>query len=553
MSLDPRNEVAILNFTANKGLPLTSLIWAVAVLAALGAGLYNGTSANTLLPYAGIALLPALAGLVLWPFSRREWAQMVIIFSWIALAIAACFAISFIPMAVLFLCAPAAAALFEREKVIEAMVLSAIFAAIVFYAPKFGYAPEPIANLDQINWGQLAGIMATIAFMIGAMFFAANDENNGDVVSDPDLELKAGFADAYPGAALKFSPDGVLVMASKAAMPLFGLSERDLGEMSSSNLLVGDDETETILQDAFEKARTSDEAVNVQISSTLDENDDGPANLEIDLVAQPDGSVFAFATDNTQKTAEFEALENLQSSVQKEAAEKTLFFAGVSHELRTPLNAIIGFSDMMRSRLFGPLPGKYAEYADLIHDSGQHMLDLIGDVLDMSKVEAGKYELHYGEFDIADVIRSSMKMVRPSADAASLILDAEIDAGQDLVIEADRKAIRQILLNLLSNSIKFTPKGGRVVVSAKIVADVLNLSVEDNGMGMSADDLRSVGTPFNQAKNAQMIDARGSGLGLSLVKNLVELHKGRFAMTSHPGAGTSVNIYLPVHRPGGDV
>ena len=132
--------------------------------------------------------------------------------------------------------------------------------------------------------------------------------------------------------------------------------------------------------------------------------------------------------------------------------DKTHFFAGVSHELRTPLNAIIGFSDMMRSCLFGPLPSKYAEYADLIHESGQHMLDLIGDVLDLSKVEAGRYELNYDTFDAADVIRSSVKMIRPAADAAEVSLDVNLDLDQALLIQADRRAVRQILLNLLSNS-----------------------------------------------------------------------------------------------------
>ena len=122
----------------------------------------------------------------------------------------------------------------------------------------------------------------------------------------------------------------------------------------------------------------------------------------------------------------------------------------------------------MRSRLFGPLPGKYAEYADLIHDSGQHMLDLIGDVLDMSKVEAGKYELHYDNFDAADVIRSTAKMIRPAADQAKVVLSLDIDENDPLLIEADRKAIRQILLNLLSNAIKFSHKGGRVTVLSLI-------------------------------------------------------------------------------------
>ena len=258
--------------------------------------------------------------------------------------------------------------------------------------------------------------------------------------------------------------------------------------------------------------------------------------------------VYGFATDRSEISSQLRDLEDIQASADKQSAEKTLFFAGVSHELRTPLNAIIGFSDMMRSRLFGPLPGKYAEYADLIHDSGQHMLDLIGDVLDMSKVEAGKYELQYDKFDVADVIRSSMKMVRPSADAAQLRMEVDIEAGEELFVQADRRAVRQILLNLLSNAIKFTPKGGHVLVAGKIVEGILNISVEDNGMGMSPDDLGKIGQAYTQTKSAQMVDARGSGLGLSLVKNLVELHHGRVVVTSHPGAGTNINIYLPITK-----
>ncbi len=238
-----------------------------------------------------------------------------------------------------------------------------------------------------------------------------------------------------------------------------------------------------------------------------------------------------------------------QDSAKKEFDEKTLFFAGVSHELRTPLNAIIGFSDMMRSRLFGPLPGKYAEYADLIHDSGQHMLDLVGDVLDMSKVEANKYELNYCEFDAADVVRSSMKMVRPSADAAELTLSADIETENDLVVEADRRAVRQILLNLLSNAIKFTPKGGRVTTSAHINGDKLELSVADTGTGMTAKDIENVGTPYQQAANANLVAGRGTGLGLSLVKNLSKLHGGEFSITSHPGVGTTVLVTLPLMKP----
>ena len=184
--------------------------------------------------------------------------------------------------------------------------------------------------------------------------------------------------------------------------------------------------------------------------------------------AMMDDYVVLNVLDVSAYDTQITTLQNSFTTAEQKASDSALFFAGVSHELRTPLNAIIGFSDMMRSRLFGPLPGKYAEYADLIHDSGQHMLDLIGDVLDMSKIDAGKYDLHYESFEAAAVARSSVKMIQPMADAAKVRLDVNIDDEDDLLIEADRKALRQILLNLLSNAIKFSPQGGAVTLSLSL-------------------------------------------------------------------------------------
>ena len=547
-----------MNFSINRGLPLISILWCLAVLAAFTAAFFKGINAILLLPYVAAAMAPALISLLLWPFSRREWVQMLVIFSWITLAIIACFAIAFVPMAILFLCAPAAAALFEREKVVEAMVLSAIFAAIVFYFGKLGYAPDPIANSEQANWGELAGIMATIAFMIGAMFFAASSKGSVEVEASQDNA--DSFAEAYPGAVMKFGADGNLQMATPAARRLFGIGDDPASHITLSHLGLSEVQEQALVS-AFEDLRQegigatgAQTSINIDIPENFQGGVEGTLSFaELTLVPQIDGSIFAFTSDCSRIEDKVMKLDNAQSDIQsnakKEYDEKTLFFAGVSHELRTPLNAIIGFSDMMRSRLFGPLPGKYAEYADLIHDSGQHMLDLVGDVLDMSKVEANKYELNYSEFDAADVVRSSMKMVRPSADAAELVLSADIAANIDLDIQADRRAVRQIMLNLLSNAIKFTPKGGRVTTFANIVDNRLELAVEDTGTGMTARDIKNIGQPYQQANNANLVKARSTGLGLSLVKNLVKLHGGDFEITSHPGVGTKVKVSLPLVKP----
>ncbi len=555
-----------MNFSLNRGLPLTSLIWISALAAAIFAVWLRGGDIQNLLPYAAVATVPALLGLVLWPFSRREWVQILVIFSWIVLAIVATLAIAFVPMAVLFLLAPAAAALFEREKVIEAMIFSAIFAGAVFYYTRSGLAPAPIASHLQSSWGQLAGIMSTIAFLIGSMFASAR--SRGERIS-PDLARPAKIAKAFPGAALRFSPEGKLLWANAKARAAFDIADQDFGFVTLSNLV-----EDGKLRAALAKAKgdvahlafphpLGPQAEDTQAGLAyglsdiwLSKDKGGAVNLYALAVPEPSrlpdrGLATAGADigpDLGPAGFDEEKWAHMQEAARRKAEEKTLFFAGVSHELRTPLNAIIGFSDMMRSRLFGPLPGKYAEYADLIHDSGQHMLDLVGDVLDMSKIEVGKYKLDYGRFDAADVVRSSVKMVRPSADAAELVLDVDIDPEADLLIEADRRAVRQILLNLLSNAIKFTPKGGHVGVSAYAKDGFLELLVKDTGTGMSAEEIRAVGDPFKQAESASLVKARGSGLGLSLVKNLVGLHDGRFTIESRPGNGTEVTVLLPLHR-----
>jgi cell cycle sensor histidine kinase DivJ len=528
----------------NRSIPLSSLLWFAAVGTVFLIALLKGMSLNNLLPVAGAALVPACVGLLLWPFAGREWAQMLIIFSWISLAIAACFAIAFMPMAILFLCAPAAASLFEREKVIEAMVLSAVFAGLVYYAGPFGLAPEPIANNDQTLWAGLSGVVATLSFLFGALYFLAERR---DEKADPELDAKSEFAETYPGAALKFSKDRFLLMATDGALDMFGIPEDQFAKTYMDTVFSPRDQQHDAFLKAIDQAYDNAETVSMEYVRSGEE--DGAATLlKLKIVPKDDGAIYVFADDCSPDFAKLQELEQSQQYADREARDKTLFFAGVSHELRTPLNAIIGFSDMMRSRLFGPLPGKYAEYADLIHDSGQHMLDLIGDVLDLSKVEAGKYDLHYDEFDAADVLRSSAKMLRPAADAAELILDIEIDSSRDLLVEADRRAVRQMVLNLLSNAIKFTPKGGRVLARAAISKDMLNIDIEDTGVGMPAHELEGVGKPYQQAANARMIKERGSGLGLSLVKNLVELHGGEFSLKSKPGVGTQACISIPVRR-----
>jgi len=533
----------------HNGLIMPSLIWLAALAAAFLGAYLKGLDVNAIWPLALTACVPALISLIFSPVLRQEWAQLVVIFAWLALAIVACISIAFIPMAILFLCAPAAAALFEKEKVIEAMVMAAIFAALLWYAGQQGYIPKSLTNETQTLWGKQAGLIATIGLMITTMFAAARggSSHSADGANLPahlSVESEA-LLNAIDGAVLRFDVHDRLVSSNAQASELFGFAE-GLSQMPLASLISQDGDTQQDIEELIAQARLTDKPQNSRLETQIFSDEIS----YLDAVATPINKkdILLHLRDVTAEENRVETMLRSHAVVQQDKDDKTLFFAGVSHELRTPLNAIIGFSDMMRSRLFGPLPGKYAEYADLIHDSGQHMLDLLGDVLDMSKVEAGKYELHYDHFDAADVIRSTVKMIRPTADQAEVVLRIEIDENDPLLIEADRKALRQILLNLLSNAIKFSHKGGYVVVAAKIAGDTLSLSIQDKGVGMSADDVAILGQPYQQASSAAMIEDRGTGLGLALVKSLAELHDGRFAVASQLGEGTTVDVFLPIER-----
>ena len=533
----------------HNGLIMPSLIWLAAIAAAFLGAYVKGVDAFSIWPLAAVAVAPAIISLIFSPVLRREWAQLVVIFAWLALAIIACISIAFIPMAVLFLCAPAAAALFEKEKVVEAMVMAAIFAALLWFAGQQGYIPESQTTDTQSLWGKQAGLIATIGLMITTMFGAARSKvshvpANAEIPAHLSVESEA-LLNAIDGAVLRFDEHDHLMSSNLQASELFGFAE-GLSQMPLGALISHDADTQQDIEGLISQARSTQASQNMRLETRFETN----GLSFFDAVATPinQHEVLLHLRDVSEEEGRVETMLRSNAVAQQATDDKSLFFAGVSHELRTPLNAIIGFSDMMRSRLFGPLPGKYAEYADLIHDSGQHMLDLIGDVLDMSKVEAGKYELHYDNFDAADVIRSTAKMIRPAADQAKVVLSLDIDENDPLLIEADRKAIRQILLNLLSNAIKFSHKGGRVTVAAKSVGDTLNLSVQDHGIGMSAEDVAIIGKPYQQGSSATMIEERGTGLGLALVKSLSELHGGRFAVASQEGEGTTVDVFLPLER-----
>ena len=238
------------------------------------------------------------------------------------------------------------------------------------------------------------------------------------------------------------------------------------------------------------------------------------------------------------------AAEAARADAVANAQAKSRFLANMSHELRTPLNAIIGFSDIMRTRMFGELPGRYGEYAELIHESGRHLLELINDILDVSKIEAERYRLTREVFDAREAVNAALRLVRLQADEAGVQLRGLLPPAP-LVVDADRRALKQIVLNLVANALKFTPRDGSVTVTAERAGGVFELVVADTGVGIAKADLERLGRPYEQAGDAAQ-QAQGTGLGLSLVKAFARLHGGEMTIESELGEGAAVTVRLPV-------
>ncbi len=247
-----------------------------------------------------------------------------------------------------------------------------------------------------------------------------------------------------------------------------------------------------------------------------------------------------------EATAAAEAAQAEAQTVKEQLEARTTFFAQTSHELRTPLNAIVGFADMMRNAVFGPLSDRYQEYATLIHEGGQNLTLIVDDVLDLARLEAGRYEIYADIQSLTDLAAEAVHFMRDEATRKGI--DLELTGPDDVEAFADSKAVRQIALNLISNALKFTPAGGRVEVAALDAPGGALLAVSDTGVGISPEELTRLSRAFEQGDAGKR--QKGAGLGLSVVRAFAELHGGRLDIESRQGGGSTIAVFFPAEKAG---
>jgi signal transduction histidine kinase len=270
--------------------------------------------------------------------------------------------------------------------------------------------------------------------------------------------------------------------------------------------------------------------------------------LEVRSTPMPGGGLILTFTDISERKKVEQTLRGAKEAAERGNRAKATFLANISHELRTPLNAIIGFSELMRHEIFGPLePSNYRNYVEDIHESGMHLLELINDILDMSKAEAGMTDLVESAVDVSAIVRSSVRMMSRRAETANIAVTEDLPADLPF-LRADERRVRQIVLNLISNAVKFTEDGGSVAVAARADVGGFVLTVADTGIGMSPEELVRVMEPFVQADTRLSRKYEGTGLGLPLTKVLVAAHGGTLTLVSQPELGTTATVFFPRAR-----
>jgi two-component system, cell cycle sensor histidine kinase DivJ len=437
----------------------------------------------------------------------------------------------------------------RRAVVMAAVAIAGAGIGAVGLLEMGGYTSQPLAAVPH---GMVAMIAAT-ALTYGALLAmridalarvgtreAARVDAQYRIVSEALTDIVTGHGD-----------NGDVVFASPAVRSVLGVTPSDVaGDGLFRRIHVADRPT---------YLTALSEAMNGGVISTAEfrvrpERADVEGFLWMEMRCRPTGltgpeahsaRVVAVTRDMTLHKAQEDALSKAREDAETASLAKSRFLANVSHELRTPLNAIIGFSEILGTNIFGRLEDpRQREYVRLIHESGNHLLQVVNAILDASKIEAGNFAIVREPFDLPALIASVRDMLSHQAESASLSLEVLTQPGMGELI-ADRRACKQILINLVSNAIKFTRPGGKITLGARREPGATIVYVRDTGIGIDPKDLPRLGTPFVQADTGYDRKHEGTGLGLSMVKGLAELHGGTFVLESQLGIGTVATVRLP--------
>ncbi|HEV2561955.1 MAG TPA: PAS domain-containing sensor histidine kinase [Rhizomicrobium sp.] len=450
------------------------------------------------------------------------------------------------PLIVWFVLVPAEAALAgERPAVLRAAAAAAI--ALIAVAALQGFDALPQSHLDLSLWQIYAA--SVLAAIVQAALVAAASQDRQRAADNAAAEGAAMYrflADNAMDLITRHGSDGRIRFASPAAQGLLGRAPETLVGATPSALVHADDLK--AMQAAFVEASYFGRAATAEVRVKRADGSHIWCEMRCRPAAPVQGQaadIVAVTRDISERKAHERELIDARDMAEDANRAKSRFLANMSHELRTPLNAIIGFSEVMTHQMFGPVgSARYLEYAGVIHESGGHLLELINGILDMSKIEAGKFELSEEMFDLQDVTMQSLLFVKLTADRKGVALKMSLPEECHRIF-ADKRAVKQILVNLLTNGVKFTQRGGEVRLSAARDAGGIEIVVADTGVGIAPEHLKRLGQPFEQAEGEHVRTQEGTGLGLALVKAFAGMHGGSAEIESALGEGTSVRVRLP--------
>jgi cell cycle sensor histidine kinase DivJ len=457
---------------------------------------------------------------------------------------------------------PLEAALSAPRRVVAAAATFALAAAgLLLVVSAIGLLPPAITLANQHGALAALGIISAALYATGLALGAEQLARTSFWLLYAEEDRYRLLARNMTDVITRHGRDGAVLFISPAAEPLFGVG---VGGLSGHGLfdrvhVVDRPAYLTALADAAALGRES--SVEFRIRRGGDVDMPGGQFIWVEMRCRPldraaseskavEREVVAVLRDISERKAQERAIEIARAESERANSAKSRFLATMSHELRTPLNAIIGFSDMLTNDQLMLSPERKLEYAQLINDSGCHLLSVVNGILDMSKMETGNFEITPEPFAPAQAVASCCDLLALKAQESDVALVTRIAPALPEIV-ADRRAFNQIMINLVSNAIKFTPRGGRVTVSASCTGDDFVVTIEDTGVGIGAEDLPRLGEAFFQARASYDRRHDGTGLGLSIVKGLVRLHDGEMDIRSRLGEGTRVSVRLPLQGDGG--